>query len=93
MKLSIAFGALESAKLLLQSGASHTRVDKNGETIFHWVATYPNVPIIKYLGTLDLKGLDMNVKNSAGLTAREVLQRQHCSLDTIAAFQESVSEY
>ena len=91
-------------KLLLASNAKYTRANLFGRTILHYAAGLVCEETIQVLTSHGLQGIDVNIRDSDGKTAKDLLNERgdddsnpdfkvkfHKLLDTISAAQYSES--
>ena len=89
LALSIKFRRYEAMKLLLRAGATHNPLSEDDDTLLHLVAKFSHLNIIEYLTYVGFGGedIDVDVKNTDGLTARECIQMHNSDPDIALAFQ------
>lgn len=68
---------VKSASLLLHHGADYTIATKVGETILHLAANIATIPILAVLTKAQMRGLNLNARNSEGLTATELIAQRN----------------
>ena len=85
---SIENNSHECISLMLDSGADLSIADQAGETALHLIARCADLQTLRIFQGADLEDMDPDVRNNAGLTARELFaQRVDVSTDVAKAFQ------
>lgn len=85
---SIENNSHECISLILDSGADLSIADQDGETALHLIARCADLQTLRIFQGADLEDMDPDVRNNAGLTARELFaQRVDVSTDVAKAFQ------
>lgn len=96
MHLAVGFDRHEILPLLLVKGADYIATNVRGRHIGHVAARVANARTIQILGSLNLTGLDLSLKDSYGNTAADYLSSRELSsqseggiLAAFAQFQQS----
>ena len=82
-------GSYECLELLLQRGADHKTINKQGWTILHTVAALGDIRAITILMQFKLPGLNADAREKKGKTARQLLdQRPFIPVGLTEAFEQ-----
>lgn len=65
----LSFGNMPPLRNLVDAGASLHFVDGYSQNLLHYVARYCTVDAMHYLDSLELRGMNTDMRNSSGLTA------------------------
>lgn len=87
-------GSTNVLKIMLGRGADHNTVNRRGHTIIHEAVDFHSVKIetLKVLKNARLRGIDIQARNSAGLTAMELMQQRNDVSDEFRSTFEALLE-
>ena len=87
-------GSTNVLKILLGRGADYNTVNRRGHTVIHDAVDFHNVKIetLKVLKNARLRGIDTQARNSAGLTAMELIQQRDDVSDELRSTFEALLE-
>lgn len=87
-------GSTNVLKILLGHGADYSTVNWRGHTIIHDAVDFHNVKIetLEVLKNAGLRGIDTQARNSAGLTAMELMQQRNDVSDEFRSTFEALLE-